>query len=70
MERSQSLSIETYREAIEIQRIGRRAVRKAQEESRKLRVPNVYSYNGTLYYELPDGRLTREDPYQEGSSEN
>jgi hypothetical protein len=47
----------------EIIRIGRRAVRKAQEESRRLGVPNVYSINGILYYELPSGELTRTDPY-------
>ena len=27
-------------------------------------VPNVYSINGFLYYELPNGELSREDPYQ------
>ena len=49
----------------ELIRIGNRAVRKAQEESRRLGVPNVYSYNGILYYELPDGELSRTDPYEE-----
>jgi hypothetical protein len=38
-------------------------VRKAQEESRRLGVPNVYSINGTIYYERPDGTLSTEDPY-------
>jgi len=47
----------------EIVRIGRRAVRKAQEESRRRGVPNVYSINGLLHYELPSGELTRADPY-------
>lgn len=56
------LSIKTYRQATEFQRIGSRAVRKAQEESRRLGVPNVYFHNGTLYYELPDGSLTTIDP--------
>jgi hypothetical protein len=44
-------SIETYRQAAEIHRIATRAVRKAQEESRRLNVPNVYSWNGQLYYD-------------------
>jgi hypothetical protein len=57
------LSVETYRQAAEFLRIGSRAVREAQEESRRLKVPNVYSHNGTLYYELPDGRLTTDDPF-------
>jgi hypothetical protein len=65
MTTDQPLNLKTYRQAAEFLRIGSRAVRKAQEESRRLRVPNVYSHNGTLYYELPDGRLTTVDPFQE-----
>ncbi len=49
--------------AAEFIRIGRRAVKRAQEESRRLGVPNVYSINGMLYYELPNGELSRTDPY-------
>lgn len=45
------LDKELYEQAIEFERIGNRAVRKAQEESRRLGVPNVYSINGVLYYE-------------------
>lgn len=55
--------------AEEFVRIGRAAVRKAQEESRRMGVPNVYSINGILYYELPNGELTREDPWH-GSDTN
>ena len=50
-------------------RIGNRAVQRAQEESRRLGVPNVYSINGFLYYELPNGELSREDPYVEPNGE-
>jgi hypothetical protein len=60
-----TLSIEVYRHGVELQRIGSRAVKKAQEESRRLKVPNVYTHNGTLYYELPDGRLTTVDPFED-----
>ncbi len=59
---NQSLNIETYRKHYEIQKIGNRAVREVQEENRKKGIPNVYSRNGKLYYELPDGELTRDDP--------
>ncbi len=59
------LDKELYEQAIEFERIGNRAVRKAQEESRRLGVPNVYSINGTIYCERPDGTLTMEDPYEE-----
>ena len=56
------LSPQTYKRTRELLRIGNRAVRKAQEENRKKGIPNVYSYNGHIYYELPNGELTKEDP--------
>ena len=68
MSEGKPLSIDIYRQAAELQRIGSRAVRKAQEESRRQNVPNVYSHNGTLYYELPDGRLTTADPFESRAS--
>jgi hypothetical protein len=46
-------------------RIGREAVADAQAQGRALGVPNVYSINGILYYEMPNGELSREDPYRE-----
>ena len=63
-----AVSQETLRKAEEIERIGQRAVRRAQEESRRLGVPNVYSINGILYYELPNGELSRRDPYPQPPS--
>jgi hypothetical protein len=67
MSEQQALDLETYRQASELLRIGSRAVRKAQEESRRLGVPNVYSHNGTLFYELPSGELTTTDPFERPS---
>ncbi|MCH8921899.1 MAG: hypothetical protein IIA67_01985 [Planctomycetes bacterium] len=64
------ISLETYQWADEVVRIGNRAVQRAQEESRRLGVPNVYSINGFLYYELPNGELSREDPYSEPKGED
>lgn len=58
------LSLETHRWAREMLRIGNRAVKRAQEENRKKGIPNVYDINGHRYYELPNGELTTEDPYQ------
>ena len=55
--------------AEELVRIGVQGVQRAQEESRRLGVPNVYSINGVLYYELPSGELSREDPYVEPNGE-
>jgi hypothetical protein len=59
-----SIPLETYEKIQELIRIGNRAVHAAQEENRRLGIPNVYSINGILYYELPNGELSREDPYK------
>lgn len=47
-----------------ITRIGNRAVRKAQEENRRKGIPNVYSINGKIVFELPDGSLTTEPQFK------
>jgi hypothetical protein len=62
MERKE-LNPETRELLDEILRIGQKAVQLAQEESRRLGVPNVYSIDGVIYYELPSGELSRTDPY-------
>jgi hypothetical protein len=56
----------TYAKIDELLRIGSIAVSKAQDESRRLGVPNVYSINGRLYYETPSGELSTTDPYPNG----
>jgi len=45
----------------EMTRIFRSAVRKAQEENRRLGIPNVYSINGHIYHEMPNGDMVRQD---------
>lgn len=61
--------LETYRRAAELQRIGNRAVQKAQEENRRLGIPNAYSEDGVPYYELPNGEITRKNPFEKDSAE-
>ena len=68
MSKPTGIDLETYRQAAEFLRIGNRAVRKAQEESRRLKVPNVYCHNGKVIYELPNGELTTVDPFKKLSS--
>ncbi|MEK8016855.1 MAG: hypothetical protein VSS75_008300 [Candidatus Parabeggiatoa sp.] len=41
---------------------GNYAVKKAQEKSLKKGIPNVYSKNGRIYYELPNGEITSKIP--------
>ena len=60
--RQDELRLETYKRMYDFLQIGNRAVKKAQEKNRKKGIPNVYSYNGHIYYELPNGELTKEDP--------
>lgn len=62
------LDIASFTRLDRILRIGRQATLKAQEESRQMGVPNVYSIDGKLYYELPSGELTTEDPFAEAES--
>lgn len=50
---------------LEFERIGKAGAKAAQEESRRLGVPNVYSIDGQIYYELPNGELSLTDPYVE-----
>lgn len=55
-------NVDTFQKADELIRLCRTAVRKAQAESRRLGVANVYSFDGQLYYELPDGKYSRKRP--------
>ena len=64
------LSLEAYKQTREFLRIGNSAVKKAQDENRKKGIPNVYSYNGHIYYELPNGELTKEDPLKNWSPQD
>jgi len=43
-------------------RLFNQAVKEAQEENRKKGLPNVFSRNGQIYYELPNGEITTENP--------
>ena len=50
----------------EIQRIANNAVREAQRKNLENGIPNVYSKNGVLYFQLPDGTITMENPFDRG----
>ena len=51
------ISSETYRRMAEFVGIGIRAVRQAREENHRLGLPNIYSRNGTIFYEMPSGDI-------------
>ncbi len=48
----------------EIRKIGARAVRKAQADNHAKGLPNVYSKNGVIYWQLPDGTITMKSPFE------
>ena len=43
-----------------------KAVHIAQEENRRLGIPNVYVLNGKLVWQLPDGTVTSTKPVEAG----
>lgn len=55
---------ETYELSLKITRIGSRAVRKAHEENHRHNLPNIFSRNKRLYFELPDGTITMKNPLE------
>ncbi len=57
--------LELYRIGSEISEIGQRAINKVKAENKKLGVPLVYSRNGKIYYEMPDGTVTNRSPFGE-----
>jgi hypothetical protein len=61
--KSPQLPATTYVVIGEIVRLGNRGISKAQGDSRRLGVPNVYAINGRLYYEMASGELSTSDPF-------
>jgi hypothetical protein len=55
-------NVDTFQKVDELMRVCRSAVRKAQAESRRLGVANVYSFDGQLYCELPNGEYSQNHP--------
>lgn len=47
---------------IKILSIANKAVHAAQEENRRLGIPNVYALNGTIVWQMPDGTIRTSDP--------
>lgn len=43
-------------------RLGNKGVRKALEENRRLGIANVFSKDGKIYYQLPNGDITAKKP--------
>jgi hypothetical protein len=59
----QNLTLETYQAAAQVSKIMFAAVKKALEKKRTLGIPIVFSRNGKIYYELPNGEITTVSPF-------
>lgn len=55
---------EILQESYEIWRIGNAAVKEAQEQNRKMGIPNVYSFNGKIYHEDKNGDIVKGSPFE------
>jgi len=53
-----------YLKGFEIESIGNQAIKRIQEENRKKGIPLVYSVDGKVYYELADGTVTTNSPFE------
>ncbi|PHS41103.1 MAG: hypothetical protein COB07_03630 [Sulfurovum sp.] len=49
-----------------IQIIGNKAVKEAQRKNLENGIANVYSKNGVMYFQLPDGTITMDNPFEKG----
>jgi hypothetical protein len=56
---------EVLKHAIEIQSIGNIAVHRAQEENRKLGIPNWYSVGGRIVCDIPKNNETDESNHRD-----
>jgi len=48
--------------AVLLTRLGNRGVRKALEENRRLGIANVFTKDGKIFYQLPNGDITSKKP--------
>jgi hypothetical protein len=55
-------NLQTYQNIMEYIRVFNEAVKDAQIENHKNNIPNVYSINGEMYFELPNKELVRKRP--------
>ena len=51
-----------YELLIQTTSLGTAAITQAQEENRQKGLPNVYSKDGKIYFQLPDGSITMNPP--------
>jgi hypothetical protein len=53
---------ENYESFLKMTNIFQKAIKNAQKKHKELGLPNVYSKNGNIIWELPDGTITKIKP--------
>ncbi len=59
-----------YDRFLEMTRIFQRAIKKVQKSHRENGLPNVYSKNGKIVWELPDGTYVTKNPFEKSIKMN
>lgn len=59
--KTHKLTVEVYETAALWSRLFNKAVAEAQEINRKNGLPNVFSRNGYIYHELPNGEIVKKE---------
>jgi len=57
-------SLEMFKKAAEYCKLMNEAVHEAQEENKKLGLRNVYSINGHIFYQMPDGKIISKENFE------
>lgn len=57
-------SLEIYQKGFEIEDIGNRAINDAINQNKEMGIPTVFSINGHIVYELPEGKIQTKSPFK------
>lgn len=55
---------ELYEDAFDIMEIGNEAIENVKKENKEKGIPIVFSKDGVIYYQLPDGEITTKSPFK------
>jgi len=53
-------NLKLYQRASELSTLINDAINKTREENRKKGIPNVFSIEDTIFYEMPDGKIIQQ----------
>ena len=63
MKKEDKLPSELFENALSLQEIGNAAVHHALEENKRKNIPSVFSHDGVIYFKMPNGEITRQNPF-------